>query len=42
MDKACFAHDTDYANIKDLAKSTVSDKTLKEMAYETTRNPKYD
>ena len=33
-DKACFAHDPDYSDSKDLAKSTVSDKILKDRAYE--------
>ena len=42
LDKACFAHEASYANSKDLAKRTVSDKALKDRAYEITLNLKYD
>ena len=35
LDKACFAHDAKYSNSKDLAKRTISDKILKDRAYET-------
>ena len=42
MDKACFAHDAAYADSKNLAKRTVSDKILKDKAYEIARNCKYD
>ena len=31
-----------YTDSKDLAKSTVSDKVLKDRAYEIALNPKYD
>ena len=33
LDRACFAPDTAYSDSKDLAKSTVSNKILKERAY---------
>ena len=42
LDKACFAHDAAYSNSKDLAKGTISDKILKDKAYEIARNRKYD
>ena len=35
-------HNATYADSKDLAKMTVSDKLLKERAYEITLNPKCD
>ena len=38
LDKACFAHDAVYSDIKDLAKRTITDKILKERV----RNRKYD
>ena len=42
LDKACFTHDTAYSDSKDLAKRTISDKILKNKAYEIAINPKYD
>ena len=42
LDKACFAHDAGYSNSKDLTKRTISDKTLKDRAYEFARNCNYD
>ena len=42
LDKACFAHDAAYSDSKDLAKRTISDKILKDRAYEIARNRKYD
>ena len=42
LDKACFAHDAAYSESKDLAKRTISDKILKDRAYEIARNRKYD
>ena len=42
LDKASFVHDAVYSNSKDLAKSIISDKVLKETDYEITRNPKHD
>ena len=38
LDKACFVHDTAYSDRNDLAKRTVSDKVLKERAYEIAIN----
>ena len=42
LDKACFAHDAAYSDSRDLAKMTISDKILKDRAYEIARNRKYD
>ena len=42
LDKACFVHDAAYSDSKDLAKGTISDKILKDGAYETARNRNYD
>ena len=42
LDKACFTHDAAYSDSKDLAKRTVSDKILKDRAYEIARNGGYD
>ena len=42
LDKACFVHDAGYSDSKDLAKSTISDKILKDRAYEIARNCNYD
>ena len=42
LDEACFAHDAEYSESKDLAKRTISDKILKDRAYETARNCGYD
>ena len=43
LDKVCFAHDGAYSDLKkDLAKRTISDKILKDGAYEIARNCKYD
>ena len=39
-DKACFAHDAAYFKNKKLAKRTISDKVLKDRAYETAINSK--
>ena len=39
---ACFVHDAAYSESKDLARITISDKFLKNRAYEIARNPKYD
>ena len=35
LNKACFPHDGAYSNTKDLAMRAISDKVLKERAYET-------
>ena len=42
LDKACFANDAAYSDSKDLAKRTISDKILKDRAYEIARNRRYD
>ena len=42
LEKSCFAHDAAYADSKDLAKRTVSDKVSKDRAYDIALNPKYD
>ena len=42
LDKACFAHDAEYSDSKDLAKRTISDKILKDRSHETARNRNYD
>ena len=42
LDHACFAHDAAYSDGKDLAKRTISDKVLKDRAYEIARNRGYD
>ena len=38
LDKACFAHDAAYSDSKDLAKTTISGKILKDRAREIARN----
>ena len=42
LDKACFQHDSAYADNKDLINRTKADKVLKEKAYNIASNPKYD
>ena len=42
QNKACFAHNAAYSDSNDLAKRTISNKLLKDRAYEITRNHKYD
>ena len=42
LGKDCFAHDAAYSDSKDLARRTISDKILKDRAYEIARNRKYD
>ena len=41
LDKACFAHDAAYSDSKDLAKRTISDKILKDRAYDIAKNHNY-
>ena len=41
-DKAWFQHDMAYGKTKDLAKRTQSDKVLRNKAFKTTSDPKYD
>ena len=42
LDKACFQHDSAYADHKDLINRTKSDKVLRDKAYGIARNPEYD
>ena len=42
LDKACFQHDSAYADHKDLIKRTEADKFLRDKAYDIASNPKYD
>ena len=42
LDKARFAHDAACSNCKDLAKRTISDKILKDRAYEIAKDRGYD
>ena len=42
LGKACFAHDAAYFDSKDLSKRTISDKILKDRAYEIAKNCKHD
>ena len=42
LDKACFQHDSAYADHKDLINRTEADKILRDKAYDIASNPKYD
>ena len=42
LDKACFQHDSAYADHKDLINTIKSDKVLRDKAYNIASNPKYD
>ena len=42
LDKACFQHDSAYADHKDLINRTEADKVLRDKAYDIARNPEYD
>ena len=42
LDKACFQHDSAYADNKDLINRTKADKVLKDKAYSIASNPEYD
>ena len=42
LDKACFQHNSAYADHKDLIKRTKSDKVLRHKAYDIASNPEYD
>ena len=42
LDKACFRHDSAYADNKDLINRTKSDKDLRDKAYNIASNPEYD
>ena len=42
FDKACFQHDSAYADHKDLINRTKADKVLRDKAYDIASNPEYD
>ena len=42
LDKACFQHDSGYADHKDLINRTEADKVLRDKAYDIASNPEYD
>ena len=42
LDKACFQHDSAYADHKDLINRTEADKVLSDKAYDIVSNPEYD
>ena len=42
LDKACFQHNSAYADHKDLVNRTKSDKVLRDKAYDIASNPEYD
>ena len=42
LDKACFQHDSAYADHKDLINRTKSDKDLRDKVYNIASNPEYD
>ena len=42
LDKACFQHDSAYADHKDLTNRTEADKVLRDKAYDIASNPEYD
>ena len=42
LDKACFQHDMNYGDFKDLKRRTASDKILRYKAFNIAKNPKYD
>ena len=42
LDKACFQHDSAYADHKDLINRTEADKVLRDKAHDIASNPKYD
>ena len=42
LDKACFQHDSAYADHKDLINRTEADKVLRDKAYDNASNPEYE
>ena len=42
LDKACFQHDSAYADHKDLINRSEADKVLRDKAYDIASNPEYD
>ena len=42
LDKACFQHDMEYWDFKDLKRKTAFDKILRDKAFNIAKHPKYD
>ena len=42
LDKACFQNDIAYGDFEDLARRAAFDKVLRDKAFNTAKNPKYD
>ena len=42
LNKACFQHDMAYGDSKDLKRRTVSEKILRDKAFNIAKNPKHD
>ena len=42
LDKACFQHDSAYADNKDIKNRTIADKVLRDKPFNIASNPKYD
>ena len=42
LDKACFQHDMAFGDFKDSKRRTASNKILRDKAFNTAKNPKYD
>ena len=42
LDKACYAHDVEYSDSKDLTKGTAAGKVLRDKAFNIAKDPKYD
>ena len=42
LDNVCFVQDAAYSDKKDLTKRTIADKNLKNRAFDTPKDPKYD
>ena len=42
LDKACFQHDVDYGDFKDVANRMAADKFLRNKAFNVAKDPKYD
>ena len=42
LDKACFQHGMAYGDFKDLIRRAISNKVLRDKAFNIAKNPKYD
>ena len=42
LDRACFQHDMAYGDFKDLNRRAPADKVLRNEAFYSAKNPKYD